>query len=134
MTTAVHVVFSNLFLLTRVGQFFYFISLHGGMGLGRPDCITLYIVFTLFGSSWSDFCCSTPEGKTTLDVFYLFISLDWNGIAWISQGCHVTVVRVYDFYLPARASNFPFWQVDFEGTLLGCGLRRRLQQFPLPNS
>lgn len=30
----------------------------------------------------------------TFFVFDLFISLDWNGLAWISQGCHVTVVRV----------------------------------------
>lgn len=49
---------------------FYFIHFHCGMGLGCPDCVTLYIAFTLFGSSWSDFCFSIPEGKTTLDVFY----------------------------------------------------------------
>ena len=101
------------------------------MGLGCPDCVTLYIAFTLFGSSWSDFCFSIPEGKTTLDVFYRLTGTALHGshraVTW--QWCEFLIyicrhVQVY----------FPFWQVVSEWTLLGCGLRRRLHQFPLPIS
>ena len=62
--------FSNLFLLTRVGQFFTLFTLIVGWDL--VVLIALHCTWLLhcLGQVGPIFTFSIPEGKTTLDVFY----------------------------------------------------------------
>lgn len=123
--------FSNLFLLTRVGQFFTLFTFIVGWDLVVLIALHCTLLLHCLGQVGPIFAFRFRRVRRHWTFF----------IAWLERHCTDLTGLSRDsgasfWFIFAGTCKFffPFWKVVSEWTLLGCGLRRRLHQFPLPIS